>query len=156
MNTPPVTGQSGPISFLSRIKDRLKESGVKNAMVIDDSLDAGPEQWRQLLSADRTRVLDFIEDHPDFGKWLEDENLYPPESVGEPSAEHYLQKLKNRLSDNEHLRKLWDDIIEPSIGDAKREVEALIERLDDLGVEVYPSGILYPNPSPRGRVSDFP
>ena len=149
MNTPTVTGQCEPISSLSGIKARLKESGVNNAMVIDDSLDAGPEQWRQLLSADRNRVFDFIEDNPDLGKWLEDVNLYPPESVSEDSAEHYLQKLKNRLSDNEHLRKLWDDIIEPSIGDAKREVEALIERLKDLGLEVHPSGIRYLNPPPE-------
>ena len=118
-------------------------------MVIDDSLDAGPEQWRQLLSEDRNRVLDFIEDHSDLGKWLEDENLIPPESVGAPSAEHYLQNLKDRLSDNKDLRKLWDDIIEPSIGDAKREVEELIERLKDLGLEVHPSGIRYPKAPPE-------
>ena len=131
------------------IRARLKESGVNNAMVIDDSLDAGPEQWGQLLSADRDRILDFIEDHPDLGRWLDDENLNAPLGVGEAIAEHYLQNLKKRLSDNEDLRKLWDDIIEPSIGDAKKQVEGLINRLKDLGLDVYPSGIRHPTVPPE-------
>ena len=46
------------------------------------------------MDEERDRVLDFVEDRPEFGQWLEDEDLYPPESVGEPRAENYLQDLR--------------------------------------------------------------
>ena len=150
MNTPTVDGQNEPFTSSSGIEARLKGSGVHTVMVVDDLLDAGPEQWRALFSDDRTRVSEFIEDHSDLEGWLENEELSPPESVSETSAEHYLELLKERLSDNEELRELWDAIIDPSLNGAKRVVEELIEHLRGLGVVVHPSGIRVTQTPPQG------
>ena len=149
MNTPTVDGQNETFTNSSAIEARLKGSDIRTVMVVDDLLDAGPEQWRALLSPDRTRVLEFIEDHPDLEGWLQNEELSPPESVSENRAEHYLELLKGRLSANEELRELWDEIIDPSLNGAKRVVEELIEHLRGLGVDVHPSGIRVPQAPPE-------
>ena len=149
MNSPTVDGQGDTFANSSEIEARLKGSGVRTVMVVDDLLDAGPEQWRALFSDDRTLVSEFIEDHPDLEEWLQSEELSPPESVSEPRAEHYLELLKERLSENEELSELWDTIIDPSLNGAKRVVDELIEHLKGLGVDVHPSGIRVPQAPPE-------
>ena len=134
----------------SGVSELLHARGVHNVMVIDDSLDAGPEQWSDLLPNDRDQVWTFIDDNPDFRTWLEHEDLLPPESAGSPGAVSYLEKLKARLPDHEDLGTLWEGVIVPSIGTAKLEVQALIACLTELDLCVESSGIRDPKDPPQG------
>ena len=148
MGTPTTTVVNGPTSQPSGISELLEARGVRSAMVIDDSLDAGPEQWKDLLPEVRDQIQEFIEDRAELREWLQQEELLPPDSAIAPEAEKYLEKLKQRVDEREDLSILWHGIIEPSIGMAREEVETLIKCLRDVGIRVQPSGIRDPKDPP--------
>ncbi len=128
----------------------LEARGVQSVMVVDDSLDAGPEQWRDLLPAIQDDIRTTIEANADLESWLEEKDLTPPDSVAAPEAEHYLERLKERAPERDDLLAIWKGIIEPSIGSARKEVDDLIDSLEALGLVVQPSGIRDPKDPPCG------
>ncbi len=127
----------------------LADSGVRRAMVIDDALDAGPERWADLSPDIQDSIRAEIDEHPELEKWLEREGLPLPDSAASPEAEHYLERLKERIGDRDDLFALWQGTIEPSLGTARKEVDDLIESLENLGLEVQPSGINDPQDPPE-------
>ena len=143
--------EANKVTELRELTAKLLEArGVRNVMVVDDSLDAGPEQWKDLLPAIQDDIRTTIEANPDLESWLGEEGLAPPESVAAPEAEHYLERLKERVSERDDLSTIWQGIIEPSVGSARKEVDDLVQSLEALGLVVQPSGIWDPMDPPSG------
>ncbi len=134
---------------LEKLTSKLLETrGVHHVMVVDDSLDAGPEQWKDLLPAIQDDIRTTIEANPELESWLEQEGLALPDSGASLEAEHYLERLKARMLEREDLLAIWKGIIEPSVGSARKEVDDLIDSLEALGLVVQPSGIRDPKDPP--------
>ena len=148
MTNSTTAGPDGQGYCLTAIAKRLNALGVRHVMVIDDALDAGSDEWKDLLPGVQDEIRTFIEGIPELEEWLKQENLSPPASAASPEAEQYLEKLKPRVSEREDLLMVWNGYIAPSVGTAREEVEELIECLRKLGITVQPSGIRDPKDPP--------
>ena len=142
-------GQNSPATSWPDLTQLLKDRGVRNVMVIDDALDAGPDRWIDLSPAIQDLIRTDINKNEHLAAWLQQENLTPPDNAESPEAEQYLETLKEKITDSGDLRVIWEGYIEPnSKGSAKQEVLELIGHLQELGIHVRQSGVIDPQAPP--------
>ena len=150
MTTSNTSGQGELASNSSNLANLLNDRGVRRVMVIDDSLDAVPEQWKDLSAETRDDIHSTIEDSPGLQEWLEEKDLLPPDSVASSQADKYLDDLECWQKEREDLRAIWLGYIESQpIRAARKVVDELISSLEILGIEVLASGILGPQNPPH-------
>ena len=130
-------------SSLSNLAGLLNNRGVHSVMVIDDSLDAVPEQWKDLSAETRDDIQNAIEDSLELEEWLKEKDLLPPDSVASSRADKYLDNLASWQKEREDLRAIWLGYIESQpVRAARKVVDELVRSLEGLGIEVLASGIL--------------
>ena len=149
MTTAITLNHDEPDASPSNLANLLNNRGVRSVMVIDDSLDAVPEQWKDLSSETRDDIHSAIDDSPQLKEWLEKRHLCPPDSVTSSQADQYLDNLGKWHREREDLDAIWLGYIESQpVRTARREVDELVTSLESLGVKVLASGILSPQDPP--------
>ena len=145
-----TAGQNGPNSAPTGLAQLLLDRGVRDVMVIDDALDAGPDRWIDLPIEVRELIKAAISENETLATRLQEQNLMPPENVASPGAECFLEKIQEIVPKDDDLRIIWEGHIEPfSKGLAKKEVNEIVGRLEALGITVHACGVIDPQDPPE-------